>query len=225
MIVLIGESGSGKTTLCNNLTSQHDFRKAVSCTTRQPREGEQEGKDYFFLSKEEFKQKIKLKERIPTHLHGLLEYTEYNGNYYGLIRSQARKKNCIAIVEPDGLKQIKNTLSALKKADSIPLIVFYLYASPEVRKERLIKRGDSLEDIEKRLALDKEKFKDIEWEADYCICVNNLTPEEVTKKFMQIIDIYELSFEEDPEEEIEEKEEKVTIPKEKSKRGRPRKEK
>ena len=76
LIVVSGPSGAGKDTICNKFIEDSDnIWLSVSMTSRNPRGNEKEGKNYFFVTKEEFEQKIKDGK--------LLEYTNYNGNYYG----------------------------------------------------------------------------------------------------------------------------------------------
>ena len=80
LIVLSGPSGCGKGTMVAELLKRGDCAVSVSATTRQPREGEIDGTHYYFLSKEEFQQRI--------DNDGLLEYAEYCGNYYGTPRAE-----------------------------------------------------------------------------------------------------------------------------------------
>ena len=80
LLVVSGPSGSGKTTLCRRLADAGEAHYSISCTTREPREGEVDGRDYHFLTQEEFKDRIE---------HGeLLEHAEVHGNYYGSLISE-----------------------------------------------------------------------------------------------------------------------------------------
>lgn len=80
LIVISGPSGCGKDTVVKELMkNNNNLWLSISCTSRQPREKEINGKDYFFLTKEEFEAKIKTND--------LLEYAEYAGNYYGTPKS------------------------------------------------------------------------------------------------------------------------------------------
>ena len=80
LIVISGFSGAGKGTLMKKLVAEYDnYALSISMTTRQPREGEVNGREYFFVTKEEFE------ERIAED--GMIEYAGYCGNYYGTPRA------------------------------------------------------------------------------------------------------------------------------------------
>ena len=81
LILISAPSGAGKTTVCQNLIEKHpNIVRAVTCTTRQPREGEQHGKDYYFLSPEAFEEKVQA---------GMfLEHAEVYGRRYGTLKSE-----------------------------------------------------------------------------------------------------------------------------------------
>ena len=80
LYLVSGPSGSGKSTMCRKLRDEGEAEFSVSCTTRAPREGEVHGTDYFFLSKEQFTEKVEAGE--------LLEHAEVHGNFYGTLRSE-----------------------------------------------------------------------------------------------------------------------------------------
>lgn len=148
LVVVSGPSGAGKGTILNEVLKSPDFVYSVSATTRAPREGEVNGKHYFFISKEEFE------ERIAEG--GFVEYAQYNGNYYGtpkdfVEKSIALGKNVLLEIEVQGAMQIK---------ESVPEALF-IFMTPESRDElekRLRDRAtENEETIAKRLAIaDKE---------------------------------------------------------------------
>ncbi len=148
LIVVSGPSGSGKGTVLNEVLKNDNFVYSVSATTRAPREGEIDGKHYFFIDRTEFEKGIKNT--------GFIEYAEYNGNYYGtpfdfVNKNLKNGKNVILEIEVQGAMQIKKT---------VPEAVF-IFITPESRQElsfRLHSRGtESEEVINRRLAIaDKE---------------------------------------------------------------------
>ena len=85
LIVVSGFSGAGKGTLMKELVRTYEnYALSVSMTTRSPRPGEEEGKEYFFVSEEEFKEKLEQ--------DGLIEYANYCGNYYGTPREYVERQ-------------------------------------------------------------------------------------------------------------------------------------
>ena len=104
LIVLSGPSGSGKGTVRSVLTEMEDFAFSVSATTRAPRAGETDGVDYHFITHESFQEKIRNGE--------MLEYTTYNGNYYGTEFSEVLAaveggRNLILEIEVEGAMNVK----------------------------------------------------------------------------------------------------------------------
>lgn len=101
-IVLVGASGSGKSTIENELKN-HGFRKIVSYTTREPRDDEKNGKDYWFVTKDTFKDML---------AEGLFaEYEEYSqGRFYGTLKSDYVEGNNVAVLTPNGIRQLKRNL-------------------------------------------------------------------------------------------------------------------
>ncbi|MCR5645327.1 MAG: guanylate kinase [Bacteroidales bacterium] len=146
LLVFSAPSGSGKTTLVNHLLSEiPDMAFSVSATTRQPRGNEQNGVEYYFMSLEEFKQRVKNDE--------FLEWEEvYPGRCYGTLKAvvsamQEEGKHVAFDVDVVGGTNIK------KFYGDEALSVFIQAPSIEVLRERLVGRQtDSLEEIEKRLA-------------------------------------------------------------------------
>lgn len=164
MLILIGPSASGKTEVAKLLMKNHHLEKLITCTTREKRLNEVDGKDYYFLSKEDF----------ITHIeqNDFAEYVIYNNNYYGTLKKEIKDNKCV-ILEPEGAKNIL-------KIDPKAFIVAFIDRD-EIRKNRMIARGDNLLDIEKRISLDKEKFSIRELSfANVFIGSSNFTLEEMT---------------------------------------------
>lgn len=134
LIILVAPSGSGKTTIAHRLL--RDFPKikfSVSATTRNPRKGEEYGKDYFFLSRDEFDQKIKE--------NGFLEWEEfYNGSRYGTLRSEVDK-----LIESGYFPlldiEVKGALNVKKIYGAKSVSIFIQPPSIEELKVRLLNRG------------------------------------------------------------------------------------
>ena len=143
LMVLSGFSGAGKGTLMKKLLETYDnYALSVSMTTRQPREGERDGIEYFFSTKEAFEQKIKE--------GGLIEYAQYCGNYYGTPKAYveeqlANGKDVILEIEIQGALQIKKKFPEA-------LLLFATPPSIEELEKRLRGRGTETEEvIRKRL--------------------------------------------------------------------------
>ena len=175
LVVISGPSGVGKGTICKELVKYFNAWYSVSVTTREMRNGEIEGKDYFFVTKEEFKQKIKDND--------FLEYATYNNNYYGTLKSKINEHldNNIDVfteIEINGAKNIKKIYE-----DSV--LIYILPPSLQELEDRL--RGRNTEDdetIRNRMNITKEEIKEINI-YDYAIINDNL--EEAIEKVKNII--------------------------------------
>ena len=165
LIVISGFSGAGKGTLVKKLLQTYDeYALSVSMTTRQPREGEEDGVAYFFTDKEHFEENIKK--------DGFIEYAQYCGNYYGTPRAYVEDqlkagKNVILEIEIQGALQIKK-----KFPES--LLLFVTPPSAAELERRLKGRGtETLDVIEKRLSRASEESEGIE-AYDYIVVNDDL---------------------------------------------------
>lgn len=154
LIVLSGFSGAGKGTLVKALLKKYDeYALSVSMTTRAPREGERDGIEYFFTTRERFEETIVQ--------NGLIEYALYCGNYYGTPKAYVEEqlaagRNVILEIEIQGALKIKE-----KFPDS--LLIFVTPPSAEELKRRLEGRGtETPEVIARRLARASEESEGIE---------------------------------------------------------------
>ena len=145
-IVISGPSGVGKGTICNELVKTNEAWLSISMTTRKMREGEEDGKSYYFITKEEFEKRIKEGK--------LLEYNLYNNNYYGTPLDKVIEKleegiNVILEIDVNGGHQVK-------KIYPETILVYIAPPSLEELRRRLTERGtEDKETIEKRLAIAK----------------------------------------------------------------------
>lgn len=142
MIVLAGASASGKTEVAKMLAKKYGITKVITTTTRDMRVGEVNGKDYFFVTKEQF---LKMIEEDK-----FVEYTIYNGNYYGSTKDQIAPNRCV-VIDPAGLK-------AYISLNDRNIVTFFLDSNEEIRHQRMIERGDLEEKIISRLEHDRKAF-------------------------------------------------------------------
>lgn len=167
MIILVGPSASGKTEIAKILTTKYGFKKFVTSTTRAPRPNEINGIDYNFLTEDTF---IKMRNN-----NDFIETTFYNDNYYGTEKKNIDDKT-VLIVESNGLIAFK--LSQYKNIYS-----YFLNADELERIERMKKRGDTEDEIHRRIYHDRFKFDtSLNKYIDKFIDEDNKTTDEIAKE-------------------------------------------
>lgn len=178
LIVISGPSGCGKDSICNKVIKKRkNIRISVSMTTREKRQGEKEGKDYYFVTKEEFEKSIENDD--------LLEYAiVHEKDYYG-----TPKSNLFKILE-DGIDVILiiDIQGALQIKEKYPEAIFIFILPPSMRelKKRLIKRGsETKESMFRRF---KSMYKEINEIVKYNYVVVNDELDEAVNKVIAILD-------------------------------------
>ena len=142
LAIVSGFSGAGKSTVVRKLVETRDYELSVSCTTRGPREGEVDGKDYYFISREEFEKKIDEQD--------FLEWVRYLDNYYGTPLSFTKEKlaqgrNVILEIDAQGALQVKKLIPEA-------ILIFVVAPTMTELKQRLTSRGtEASETVNRRL--------------------------------------------------------------------------
>ncbi|WP_160690324.1 guanylate kinase [Clostridium sp. C2-6-12] len=176
LIIISGPSGAGKGTICKSfLERNNNVALSVSATTRAPRAGEVEGVNYYFTSKEKFKEKI-------AH-NDFLEYAEVYDNFYGTPKSNVEEilesgKDVILEIDIQGALKVKENTEE-------GVFIFILPPSMEELKQRIIKRGsETPESLMKRF---KSAYKEINYISKYNYAVVNDTVDIAVQKLEAII--------------------------------------
>jgi guanylate kinase len=141
-LAIVGAAATGKDYLRKRMMSR-GFVYGVSCTTRPPRIGEVHGKDYYFISEEEFNVMINRGEFV--------EWQEFNGCRYGLTKQEFEQCD-VMILNAEAV-------SLLDKEHRNRLFVIYLDIPENIRRERLGKRNDKNDSIDRRIQADNEQFR------------------------------------------------------------------
>ncbi|AYE33127.1 guanylate kinase [Clostridium septicum] len=176
LIVISGPSGAGKGTICKELLKNNDnLYLSVSATTRNPREGEIDGVNYYFLTRENFLKRVEEND--------FLEYAEVYGNCYGTPKSNVEKmleegKDVILEIDIQGALKVKENFSE-------GVFIFVLPPSMEELKQRIIKRGSETE--ESLMRRFKSAYKEINYVSKYNYAVVNDTLEVAVSKVEGII--------------------------------------
>lgn len=175
LIVISGASGVGKGTVLSLMMAKRpEMAFSVSATTRAPRAGEEDGKHYYFVTKEKFEQMIAE--------GAFLEYDAHHDNYYGTPRAQAEEKrkngHVLLDIEPNGAKNVKN-------AAPEAVLIFIMPPSMEELERRLRGRGDTPEE-QIKIRMDRAKWE-IEQRTWYDYVVINDDAERCADEILSII--------------------------------------
>jgi guanylate kinase len=180
LLVVSGPSGSGKTTLCRRLADSGEVRYSTSCTTRSPRPGELDGRDYHFLTRKDFEARIAAGD--------FLEHAEVHGNFYGSLKSEVlghleSGTDVVMDIDVQGAAQVRRCGDPAIQRAFVDL--FVMPPGEDELRARLSGRGtDSAETIALRMsnALDEMRH----W-PEYSYLLLSSTREEDYARFLALV--------------------------------------
>jgi len=182
LVVISGPSGAGKTSVCRALKQNPNVEFSVSATTRAMREGEQDGVDYHFLSRDDFQRRLGENQ--------FLEWASYNDNLYGTPRwpmdaALARDKTFLVEIEVDGTRQ-------LRERGIEGLYLFIAPPSIEELRRRLVKRGtNEAAEIDQRVRIAEQELAAARSDAAgaplYDVILENVVLEDTIQKVEQLL--------------------------------------
>lgn len=172
MLILVGASASGKTEIAKELLKSFNISKVVTHTTRPKRINETNDIDYHFVNKDTFLSLL--------NKNKFVEHSLYNGNYYGCSKDEIGD-NKVVILDPNGLK-------AFNRLNDKRIVSVLILTDEKTRYQRMISRGDSLENVKKRIENDRISFdmKNID-KVDFVVKNEDKSIKEIAKK---IYDLY-----------------------------------
>jgi guanylate kinase len=165
-LILVGKAASGKDHARKVCEQWLGMNYAISYTTRPPREGEEDGKDYFFIPNRDFNKMINEDKWY--------EYVVFNGWYYGTTREQMETPGQVFIMTPKGL-------SHLTPEDRQESLVIYFEIDEDIRRNRMNERVGNADSVERRIEADRIDFADY---TDY--------DEKISDPFFKITNIYDI---------------------------------
>jgi guanylate kinase len=180
LYLVSGPSGSGKSTLCRRLAAEGEAEFSISCTTRKPRPGEQHGREYYFLTPEEFEQRATEGK--------FLEHASVHGNRYGTLRSEvvdrlAKGVDVVMDIDVQGAAQVRACHDPSIRSALVDL--FVMPPDEEELARRLIGRGtDSQEVIDLRL---RNAIEEMSHWPEYRYRLLSATPEEDYARFHALL--------------------------------------
>ena len=184
IFLISAPSGGGKTTLTEQLlVARSDMTRAVTCTTREPRPGEKDGVDYYFLDAESFLKRLQA--------GNFIEYATVFGNNYGVLKSELlgklrQGKNVVLNVDVQGAATIRERAENDSELKDVLVTVFLTPQSLDVLEQRLRKRGkDSPAVIQKRLSVARQELA--QWK-NFSYLVISTTVAEDLRRMLAIVE-------------------------------------
>jgi guanylate kinase len=185
-LVISGPAGVGKTTLCDRLLLDYETQltRVITVTTRHPREGEVDGKDYLFISKLEFEDLIEV--------DAFIEYAQIHDNYYGSLKKTflelfQKDQDVLLNIDIQGTASLKNLESSYPFLKNRVISVFVMPKSLNELRDRLKTRNlDTTEEIEKRLTTAANEIKS---NGIFDYTIESSTKE---KDYKRLVEIYKL---------------------------------
>lgn len=168
IFVFLGKAAAGKSELSKDIARDLNFNEIVSCTSRPPRPGEVNGKDYHFIGYDDFKPE------------DFVEINEFRGWRYGVKKDSIEEgKTYVVVLEPKGYRKFKETFG-----DKV--VGIYIMAPRENRWVRYISRDGNYDEAFRRFIADDEDFSEFHYEAEYTI-VNNKEYKDLVCKAIDIV--------------------------------------
>ncbi len=190
MIVLIGGTSCGKTTLAKYLRQNYRYNHVLEQTTRDMREGEKHGEDYWFNSVSNY-----VRQSMRDELVGALEFRRYQGGDFTPVYYGTRKDHIINAGEKSVLVTNAGAAKLIKEYNKandniFKIFVIHVKVDEVEQRRRLAARGDSTEEIDKRTASDAEALADVDTYANYTVDNSYSSPGCICEEIVQAYERY-----------------------------------